>query len=175
MTFSPLAPRFNLRLDYDTLCGYRNPAYWSNAAMRMISAEQQAFLDQARVGRLATADAAGKPHVIPVCYACDGVSLYIALDAKPKRVAPERLKRVRNILANPQVALVVDHYAEDWNELAYLLINGRAELLPPASAEHGQAVALLRARYTQYNTMPIHEQPIIAIRPESLVEWRADQ
>lgn len=143
--------------------------------MPMISAEQQAFLDQVRVGRLATVDVAGKPHVIPVCYACDGVSLYIALDAKPKRVPPERLKRVRNILANPHVALVIDHYAEDWNELAYLLINGRAELLSPASAEHRQAVVLLRARYAQYVRMPIHEQPIIAIRPESLVEWRGAQ
>ena len=141
--------------------------------MSVISLRQRAFLDQARVGRLATADAAGKPHVIPVCYACDGSSFYIALDAKPKRVPPERLKRVRNILANPRVALVVDHYAEDWNELAYLLINGRAELLSPGSAEHEQAIALLRARYPQYIAMPIHEQPVIAIRAESLVEWWA--
>ena len=140
----------------------------------VISPEQRAFLDQARVGRLATADAAGKPHVIPVCYACDGSSFYIALDAKPKRVPPERLKRVRNILANSAVALVIDHYADDWNELAYLLINGRAELLPPDSTEHAQAIILLRARYTQYTAMPIHEQPVIAIRAESLVEWSAN-
>src|SRR5262245_48099192 len=135
--------------------------------------DQLAFLHAQRVGRLATADRAGHPHVIPVCYACDETSLYIALDAKPKRVAPERLRRVRNILENPQVALVIDHYSDDWSALAYVLIQGMAALLPPGNAEHASAVALLRGRYPQYGTMPIEEQPVIAIRPTAVVGWGA--
>jgi PPOX class probable F420-dependent enzyme len=133
--------------------------------------EQLAFIQSQRVGRLATAERSGRPHVIPVCYACDRASIYIALDTKPKRVAPQRLKRVRNLLENPQVALVIDRYSDDWSELAYLLIQGTAMLLPPGDDEHSQAMRLLRDRYVQYRTMPIAEQPVIAIRPSSVVGW----
>ena len=141
--------------------------------MEALSAEQLAFVNSQRTGRLATADANGQPHVIPVCYACDGSSFYIALDAKPKRVAPRQLKRIRNILENPQVALVIDRYSDDWSRLAYLLVRGSAELIPPGEDEHRRAVALLRERYAQYQTMPIHEQPVIGIRPASVVTWGA--
>jgi coenzyme F420-0:L-glutamate ligase/coenzyme F420-1:gamma-L-glutamate ligase len=134
--------------------------------------EQLAFIQSQRVGRLATADREGQPHVIPVCYACDGRSIYIALDAKPKRVAPQQLRRVRNLLENPRVALVVDRYSDDWSVLAYVLIRGSAELLHGGD-EQLQAVALLRDRYVQYQTMPIQDQPVIAIRPSTITAWGA--
>jgi coenzyme F420-0:L-glutamate ligase / coenzyme F420-1:gamma-L-glutamate ligase len=133
--------------------------------------DQLTFLQSQRAGRLASATRDGAPHVIPVCYACDGESLYIALDAKPKRVAPERLRRVRNILENPRVALVIDRYSDDWSQLAYLLIQGTAMLLSPGDAEHSRAIALLRERYAQYHAMPIERQPVIAIRPATVVQW----
>lgn len=140
--------------------------------MSTFTAEQLAFIQAQRVGRLATADRAGGPHVIPVCYACDGRSIYIALDAKPKRVAPQKLRRVRNLLENPLVALVVDRYSDDWSELAYVLIRGSAELLD-GGEEQLHAVALLRERYVQYQMMPIQEQPVIAIRPSTIIAWGA--
>ena len=143
----------------------------SERSVSILTDAQVAFIEAQRVGRLATADRAGRPHVVPVCYAYAAGSIYIALDAKPKRVAPERLKRVRNILDNPQVALVLDRYSEDWSRLAYLLVQGAAGLLAPGAAEHARAVELLRDRYPQYHTMPIHEQPAIAIRVESAVAW----
>ena len=87
------------------------------------------FIASHRVARLATADAEGMPHVIPICYAFDGQRIYSALDLKPKRVEARRLKRVSNILANPRVALVIDDYSEDWNDLAYVLIRGVAEII----------------------------------------------
>jgi PPOX class probable F420-dependent enzyme len=139
--------------------------------MTTFTREQLAFLQEQRLGHLATADDAGQPHVVPVCYVCDGQSLYIALDAKPKRVASQQLKRVRNILQNPHVALVVDRYSEDWSRLAYVLIQGTAALLTPDGDEQQQAVTLLRDRYPQYHSMPIDEQPVIAIRPQSVVAW----
>lgn len=141
--------------------------------MSQFTAAQLAFLASQRAGRLATADASGAPHVIPVCYACDGAQMYIALDAKPKRVDPTQLKRVRNILANPQVALVIDRYSDDWSQLAYLLIQGTANLIAPGGPAHAEAVALLRSRYPQYLTMPIDEQPAIAIAPTRIVAWGA--
>src|SRR6266487_3489417 len=139
--------------------------------MTHFTPNQLAFLHAQRAGRLATATSDGAPHVIPVCYACDGASLYIALDAKPKRVAPERLRRIRNILENPRVALVIDRYSDDWSQLAYLLIQGTAALIHPGEAEHNRAVALLHERYVQYLAMPIEQQPIIAIRPAKVVAW----
>ncbi len=139
--------------------------------MLAFTPNQLAFLQAQRAGRLATATSDGAPHVIPVCYACDGTSMYIALDAKPKRVAPERLRRIRNIVENPRVALVIDRYSDDWSQLAYLLIQGTAVLVHPDQTEHSCAVALLRERYVQYLAMPIEQQPVIAIRPATVVEW----
>ena len=139
--------------------------------MTHFTPNQLAFLQTERAGRLATATSDGAPHVIPVCYACDGASVFIALDAKPKRVAPERLRRIRNILENPRVALVIDRYSDDWSQLAYLLIQGTAALVHPGVAEHSRALALLRERYIQYLAMPIEQQPIIAIQPTKVVAW----
>src|SRR5215212_327722 len=131
---------------------------------------QAAWLATRRVAHLATAGPDGAPHVVPVCFAWDGQALYIALDAKPKRVAPTQLKRVRNILANPQVAFLCDHYDEDWSRLGYLLIHGTADLQGPGP-EAAPAMALLREKYPQYRVMPIELQPVIRIVPERVTGW----
>jgi PPOX class probable F420-dependent enzyme len=143
--------------------------------MQPLSEQQRAFLQAQRVGRLATADSTGMPHVVPVCYACaaDGSAVYIVLDTKPKRVPPHKLKRARNVLQNPQAALVVDHYSEDWDALTFVMLRGPAALLAPEDAEQPQAIALLRARYAQYRAMPIEEQPVIVLRPARVVAWGA--
>ncbi|MFL5663900.1 MAG: TIGR03668 family PPOX class F420-dependent oxidoreductase [Ktedonobacteraceae bacterium] len=129
------------------------------------------FVQRQRVARLATADAEGKPHVIPVCYAFDGTYFYTPLDEKPKRVSESKLRRVRNIVARPEVALVIDQYDDDWSRLGYLLIQGRAVLLAPAEAPHAQALVLLRARYIQYHVMSLEKYPVIMITPEHVTSW----
>ena len=126
-----------------------------------------------RVARLTTVDAAGRPAIVPICYATDGQVIYSALDAKPKRVAPTALRRVRNILANPAVALVVDEYAEAWADLSHLIVHGMASLVAPGAAEHETAITLLRNKYPQYAAMVIEEQPVIAIRPTAARFWTA--
>ena len=140
---------------------------------KVLSQEQAAFLVRQRVARLATADGAGTPHAVPVCFALARTSLYIALDEKPKDVPVSRLKRIRNILENPDVALVADRYADDWNLLAFVMVRGRAELLEPGTEEHTAAVRLLRGKYHQYEAMRIEENPVIAIRPERAASWGA--
>lgn len=135
--------------------------------------EEAAFLTRGRVGRLATADAAGEPHVVPVCYAFDGASVFVALDEKPKSVAVARLKRVRNLLENPRATLVVDRYSEDWSLLAYVLVRGGAFLLEPGGAEHAAAVRLLRGKYHQYERMRIGGNPVISLRPDKVSSWGA--
>jgi PPOX class probable F420-dependent enzyme len=143
--------------------------------MRELSQAEQDFLQTHRVARLATTDAEGQPSVVPICYAFDGRVVYSALDEKPKSVEPTRLKRVRNILANPRVGLVVDDYGEDWSRLAYLQLRGRADLLPVGTTDHTEAVRLLRAKYPQYGPMAIDQQPIVRITPEAIASWGAVQ
>ena len=129
-------------------------------------------LAAARVGHLATASADGLPHVIPVCFALHGTVLYSVLDQKPKRTSLTRLRRVRNIQANSQVALVVDHYDEDWDRLWFILLTGHAELLLDGE-ERSVAVEILRQKYRQYREMPIDPNPVIKISLTSVVSWDA--
>ena len=137
----------------------------------VLNEDQGAFLVRQRVARLATADASGSPHAVPVCFAFSGTSIYVALDEKPKNVPATDLKRVKNILENPEVALISDRYAEDWSLLAFVMVRGRAELLEPDAEEHAAAVRLLRGKYHQYEAMKIEENPVIAIHPEKAVSW----
>ncbi len=132
--------------------------------------QHAAFLSSRRVGHLGTADASGQPHVTPVCYAVAGRRVYVAIDEKPKRSAPLGLKRVRNILENPRVSLVVDRYVDDWSKLGYVLVRGLAEVLE-GGEEHRRAVDALRRRYPQYLSMALEERPIIAIQAEEVVGW----
>jgi PPOX class probable F420-dependent enzyme len=132
---------------------------------------ETSFVLAQRVARLATADAEGNPHVIPVCYAFDGARFYTPLDEKPKRVVESKLRRVRNISQRPAVALVIDRYDDDWSRLGYLLIRGQACLVVPAEASHAQALALLRERYIQYRSMALEKYPVIAITPEQVTAW----
>lgn len=136
----------------------------------MIANDQRQFLDAHRVARLATADGAGRPHVVPVCYALDGDNLYFTIDEKPKRAGGARLKRLSNIGENPRVALVVDRYDEDWSRLGWVMLRGRAEVLE-AGAEHDRAQDLLRARYAQLKAMRIEHLPVVAVRIDRAIGW----
>ncbi|MEA2575786.1 MAG: hypothetical protein QOH93_3084 [Chloroflexia bacterium] len=140
-----------------------------------ISAQLLAYINSQRVARLATADAGAKPSLVPVCFVFHGGLFYIALDDKPKAVPPTRLKRVRNILANPNVALLLDSYYEDWTRLAYVLVNGTATLEQPGSEAHTSAIVSLREKYPQYREMAIEQQPVIAITPVSVRHWKGGQ
>ena len=135
----------------------------------MISAPERHFLAVSRVGRLATADRHGAPHVVPVCYALDDPALYVTIDEKPKR-ADRPLKRLRNIAENPRIALVVDRYDEDWSRLGWVMLRGSAEILH-GGPEHDRAQTLLRDRYPQYRTMNLGPLPVIALRITRVTSW----
>ena len=132
------------------------------------------FLNRTRVGRLATGDAAGQPHVIPIVFATDGRRLYTPLDEKPKRVEPSQLKRVRNLLENPKVAFVVDDYDEDWTQLAWMLVKGTGKIAEKGEA-HATGVRLLEEKYAQYKRMPLKDRPLIVITPSHVTSWKALQ
>ena len=135
----------------------------------MLSDAQTQFLRTRRVAHLATADSNGVPHLVPVCFAVQNMSLYITVDEKPKR-RDIPLKRLRNIQANPQVAVTVDRWDEDWTRLAWVMLRGPAEILADG-AEHNHAQTLLRARYPQYRAMDLASLPVIALRISRVLSW----
>lgn len=150
--------------------------------MPVLTSDQRAFLAAARTATLATIDAQGRPRLVPICFALqpdaggDAPVLYTPLDEKPKHVADVRgLARVRDILATPEVALLVDHWDEDWLQLAWLRVAGTAELLEPEDdvAAHTEAVGLLRAKYPQYAMHALETLPIIRVRLERALGWEA--
>ena len=120
---------------------------------------------EARVARLGTLEATGRVHLVPICFALDGDTLYTAVDRKPKR--SRELRRLGNIRANPDVCLLVDRYEEDWSELWWVRLRGRARVLEDGP-DRERAVRLLREKYEQYRDDPL-DGAVIAIE---LDEWR---
>jgi PPOX class probable F420-dependent enzyme len=135
----------------------------------MLTAAQRDFLDRSRVAHLATADRAGVPHLVPVCFCVEAMSLYVTVDEKPKRTDIP-LKRVRNIIENPAVAITVDRWDEDWTRLAWIMLRGAAEILADG-AEHDRAQDRLRQRYPQYRIMDLGALPVIAVRIRRVLSW----
>ena len=135
----------------------------------MLNEAQRRFLTSRRVAHLATADSAGTPSVVPVCFALAAETLYITIDEKPKG-DPLRLRRLRNLAENPTAAVVADRYDEDWTRLGWVLVRGPAEILT-AGEEHERAQALLRGRYPQLARMAITALPVIALRIARASGW----
>lgn len=120
---------------------------------------------EARVAHLATIDSSGRPHLIPVCFALDEETLYSAVDRKPKTSI--RLRRLDNIRHHPAVAVLVDHYEENWSRLWWVRLRGEARVIEEGP-ERDRALGLLRDRYAQYQEAP-PDGPVIAV---SIDEWR---
>jgi PPOX class probable F420-dependent enzyme len=120
----------------------------------------------ARVARLATADATGAPHVVPMVFAVSGTTIYSAVDAKPKRTTA--LRRLANVRANPRVAVLVDHYTDDWTRLWWVRADGLGRVLDSAP----DAVALLAAKYEQYEQYA-PAGPFLAVEVERWSGWTA--
>jgi PPOX class probable F420-dependent enzyme len=139
--------------------------------MAMDATEARRRFAGARVARLATVGADGRPHLVPVVFALDGDTLYTAVDdVKPKATA--RLRRLRNIADNPAVALLADHYEDDWTALWWVRADGTARLLAPEDAEAGRARALLADRYAPYRDAP-PPGVAIAVDVERWSGWEA--
>ena len=122
---------------------------------------------EARVARLATAGADGRPHLVPVTFAVHDDVVVIAVDHKPKTTT--NLRRLRNIRENEQVSLLVDHYDEDWSRLWWVRVDGVARVLVD-EAERAEPVAWLRAKYEQYRERP-PTGPVIRIAVHKVVDW----
>jgi PPOX class probable F420-dependent enzyme len=125
-----------------------------------------------RIGHLASVDPHAVPHIVPVCFVYDGVAIYSAIDHKPKRTSGYGLKRLQNIVQNPQVAFLVDHYEEDWPQLYYVLIRGTATILE-GGPERQRALHMLEDKYPQYRERHLAGSAglVIKILPTSVRHW----
>ena len=139
------------------------------------------LMQKCRRAVLATLTLDGRPRLVPITFAADFQLdvVYTPIDRKPKSVAdPRRLARVRDILARPQVSVLVDEWSEDWRELRWARIDGAASLLDPTDpadvGEHAYAVGLLRDRYAQYAEDHLADRPIIRIDVRRVVSWTAE-
>ena len=135
----------------------------------MNQSEMRERFAAARVAHLATADSEGRPHVVPVVFALDGDTIYFAVDQKPKLTRD--LKRLRNIAMNPSVAVLVDHYEEDWEALWWVRADGTARVLDPGP-DMDRAMQLLTQRHAQYHTQP-PPGPAVAIAVHRWSAWSA--
>jgi PPOX class probable F420-dependent enzyme len=127
------------------------------------------LLSAARVARLATVTPAGRPHLVPVTFAVDGDRIYSAVDAKPKTTRD--LQRLANIRVNPEVAVLADHYAEDWSALWWARADGRASVLDTVAAMEGP-LRLLAERYPQYRDAA-PAGPVISVLVRRWTGWSA--
>lgn len=125
-----------------------------------------------RIGFLATADAVAVPHLVPVCFVAQETAIYSAIDHKPKRRTGYRMKRIRNIIANPHVAFLVQHYEEDWEQLYYVMVRGPAAILEHG-AERKDALHLLEEKYPQYRERQLAASTglVVKIVPEKVHQW----
>jgi PPOX class probable F420-dependent enzyme len=137
----------------------------------MFEEQERTYLETARVGRLATADSTGRPHVVPVCFALAEDHIVSPIDEKPQRVGPDALRRVQDISENPRVALIVDHYTEDWSRLGWVQVRGRASLCESGADSHPVGVRALEETYDQYESHALGERPLIRIDPGTVRSW----
>jgi PPOX class probable F420-dependent enzyme len=137
--------------------------------VRLDPAEARALFVSAAVARLATVRPDGSPHLIPVCFALAGETIYTAVDHKPKATAD--LARLRHIAAEPRVALLADRYEDDWSRLWWVRVDGDASVVSTPREREG-ALAALAAAYPHYAARA-PEGPVIAVRPRRYSGWRA--
>jgi PPOX class probable F420-dependent enzyme len=104
---------------------------------------------------------------VPIVFALDGDTLYTAVDSKPKRA--RTLRRIENARARPDVTILVDCYAENWNSLWWIRLRGRARVLD-GGEEYRRALALLREKYAQYRDDP-PGGPVLAVDVTETREW----
>ena len=122
----------------------------------------------AKVARLATVDAGGQPHLVPIVFALARETIYSVVDDKPKRTTD--LRRLQNVTSNPLVSVLVDHYDDaDWSALWWVRADGVARVLGDADPEARHAVRLLAERYPQQR----QTGPVLAVDVERWSSWSA--
>jgi coenzyme F420-0:L-glutamate ligase/coenzyme F420-1:gamma-L-glutamate ligase len=134
-------------------------------------------LYNSKIARLATVDPENnQPYVVPVVFAFNGNNIFIPLDDKPKRVNSNQLKRVKNIERNSNISFLIDTYDdEDWNNLSYLMIQGKARIVNMVNDIDTIKIAhsLLSKKYLQYNKTVVGVgDSCIVVDIQKVISWK---
>lgn len=140
--------------------------------MVVISAKLKSLITDSSIAYLSTVSHKGHPHIVPICFVLLDQNFYSLLDNKPKDVQVLKLRRVQNIISNPKVALIVNHYEDDWDKLWHVLIKGNGSIVAN-ELERRAAIKSLKQKYEQYLHMDVDLNPVIKIRPTNIVSWEA--
>jgi len=135
---------------------------------RVTDFDPQTRFAAADIARLATVTPGGRPHLVPVVFAVAEQVVYTAVDGKPK--STQRLQRLANIEAEPQVSMLVDHYADDWSQLWWVRADGTAAIHHEGPT-HQRGYDLLRAKYPHYQAVPLIGA-VIAVAVEHWTFWK---
>lgn len=135
----------------------------------MAEFEAAARFTDAPVAMLGTVGADSAPHLVPVVFGVHNEVVYTAVDAKRK--STQRLRRLRNIAANPRVTMLVDHYDDDWSQLWWVRADGLAEVHHSGEAR-AVGYALLRSKYPQYQRIAL-DGPVVTIAVDRWSSWHA--
>jgi PPOX class probable F420-dependent enzyme len=136
-----------------------------------LTGDHRRFVSEARTATLGTIAEDGRPRVVPICFVLDRDVLFTPIDEKPKEASdPRQLARIRDIERRADVTVLVDHWDEDWERLAWLRIDGRASLAEDPS-DRAPAIAALRAKYPQYAGHDLESRPLIRIAIERVRSW----
>jgi len=131
--------------------------------------EARRRFSSAEVAVLATVDATGAPHAVPVTFVVDHDTAWTAVDGKPK--GSTALRRHDNIRANPRVSLLAQHWDADWSRLWWVRVDGTAAL-DDTEGTLRRVSGLLQAKYPQYEQVPV-TGPVIEIRLQRWRGWAA--
>jgi PPOX class probable F420-dependent enzyme len=130
-------------------------------------AELRERFHSSAVARLATVRPDGAPHLVPVVFAASGDTVWLAIDAKPKRTT--QLQRLTNLRREPRCALLVDHYEEDWDRLWWVRADGLGEVIDEPGPGHPGLAALIE-RHPQYHVQP-PAGPLVVVSVERWSGW----
>ena len=111
------------------------------------------------------------PFVFAIARDGDELVAFWAVDDKPKR--QRAIQRLGNIEANPSAEFVVDSYEEEWTELWWVRVTGRARVVS-SPGERTKALAALIDKYPQYRATP-PTGPVIAIEIDRVTGWSATE
>lgn len=132
--------------------------------MRLTKAQAK-LIQWERVARVATVGAAGVPHLVPVCQTLHGGKIYFASGKKARKVL--------NLRVNPRLALTIDLYSDDWDQIQGVMVQGTARVI-----ERGARFRSLRRRlYAKYPQYPREaalgesDSVIVELTPTHVFSW----
>ena len=144
--------------------------------MVSFEARIRAIIEESRVARLVTVDVDDnnipQPYLVPTVFVFDGKHFFIPFDEKSKKVSIEKSRRLKNIQKNPNVAILIDEYSDDWSKLFFVMIRGSAKIIDEEEKKLlVRAHKLLLLKYPQYKNVGIGKSCIM-IDPKKVIFWR---